>query len=149
MSRYSAKFKKIVTEDFDEELDNLDFSDEAKSSAIDDFADSDTNPDDLRATDVLEPDDEITAALDRKNQMMIDTIEEWISTFDEFLEYINGESEESIQSILAGAEPDTIMDKMKQSQQTKIARVASDVASLHQSFLGFRAQTRNAKFKYV
>ena len=40
-------------------------------------------------------------------------------------------------------------DKMKQSQQTKISRVAADLAALHQGFLGFMAQTKNPKYKYV
>lgn len=148
MSVYSNKFAKLIKEDFDDE--EIAFDDEAaKDDALADFVDSDTDPKDMEATEVPQPTDEVQDALNRRNDEMINTLEEWISTFDEFLEYINGEGPDSIQSQLAAAESDTILDKMKQSQQTKIARVASDVASLHQSFLGFRAQTMNAKFRYV
>lgn len=151
MSKYSRKFAKVIKEDFDDDVEDiLSLDDEnLKDEALADFADTDTDPADLEAGEVPEPSDDVQAALDRKNQEMIQQLDEWIHTFGEFLEYINGESPDSIQSQLAAAEPDTILDKMKQSQQTKIARVASDVASLHQSFLGFRAQTKNAKFRYV
>ena len=150
MSSFSSKFKKQLLEAVEDEFD-IDFEDEAaKDEALGDFVDSDTDPSDFEAEAIDTPEtDEIAAAMDRKNQEMINTLQSWIDEVDGFLEYINGEHPESIQSVLAGAESDTILDKMKQSQQTKIARVASDLASLHQSFLGFMAQTKNAKFKYV
>lgn len=93
--------------------------------------------------------DEVADAMSRRNEQIIGELQGWIDKVDEFLQFLNGEEVNSVQSRLAAAEPDTVMDKMKQSQQTKISRVASDLASLHQSFLGFMAQTRNTKFKYV
>lgn len=88
-------------------------------------------------------------AMSRKNQQIIDELQHWIDEIEDFLVFLNSEDPNSVQSKLAAAEPDTIMDKMKQSQQTKISRVASDLASLHQNFLGFMAQTSNARYKYV
>jgi hypothetical protein len=38
---------------------------------------------------------------------------------------------------------------MKQSEQRKIARVATELASLAESFRGYLAQTDNPQFKYV
>lgn len=93
--------------------------------------------------------DEVADAVSRKNQQIISELQGWIDKVDEFLLFLNSENPNSIQSKLASAEPDTIMDKMKQSQQSKISRVASDLASFHQSLLGFMAQTKNAKFRHV
>jgi len=88
-------------------------------------------------------------AMSQRNQQMIDELQGWINDIESFLKRINSEDPSSIQSRLAAAEPDTVMDKMKQSQQTKISRVAADLASLHQNFLGFMSQTSNARYKYV
>jgi hypothetical protein len=38
---------------------------------------------------------------------------------------------------------------MKTSEQRKIARVATEIAALTESFKGYLAQTNNAQFKYV
>ena len=67
---------------------------------------------------------------------------------DEFLTFLNGE-ENSIQSALAQAETDTIFERMKQSEQRKISRVATELASLAESFRGYVAQTDNPSFKHV
>lgn len=92
---------------------------------------------------------QVADAMSQRNQQTIDEIQSWIRKTEEFLAFLNSEDPSSIQSRLAAAEPDTVMDKMKQSQQTKISRVAADLAMLHQNFLGFIAQTSNARFKYV
>lgn len=101
------------------------------------------SPDEAHATD------EVADAMSRRNQQIIDELQSWIEKTEEFLLFLNSEDPTSVQSRLAAAEPDTVMDKMKQSQQTKISRVASDLASLHQNFLGFMAQTQNSRFRYV
>ncbi len=72
----------------------------------------------------------------------------WVGEMDKFLQYLNGEND-SIQSALGQAEADTIFDRMKQSEQRKIARVATELASLAESFRGYLAQTDNPTFKHV
>ena len=72
----------------------------------------------------------------------------WVSEMDKFLHYLNGE-DNSIQSALGQAEADTIFDRMKQSEQRKIARVATELAALAESFRGYLAQTDNPTFKHV
>jgi len=62
---------------------------------------------------------------------------------------LNGDNPDSIQSKLANAEPDTIIEKIKTSQQSKIARVASDLASFHQSLLGYKAQSGASHLRHV
>jgi hypothetical protein len=95
-----------------------------------------------------DPNAAVSQALTDRNNQMVDQIKSWVSEMEQFLEHLNG-TENSIQTALAAAEPDTILDRMKTSEQRKIARVATEIAALTESFKGYLAQTNNAQFKYV
>jgi hypothetical protein len=147
MSKFARNFMTVLRE-----ADTSDQERKAMEASLDDG----TNPEDFDVdvtpntnSVVDQQSKQIADALSQKNQNMINEIQSWIDTTQEFLAFLNSEDPNSIQSRLAAAEPDTVMDKMKQSQQTKISRVASDLASLHQNFLGFMAQTSNSRFKYI
>lgn len=122
-------------------------------NAMEDILDDGTDPSQFDMDMEVPPDqqhtDAVADAMSKRNQAIINELQGWIDQIETFLSFLNSEDPNSVQSRLAAAEPDTVMDKMKQSQQTKISRVASDLASLHQNFLGFMAQTQNARFKYV
>lgn len=145
MSKYAKTFLKVLQE--------ADLSPEEK--AMRSTLDSGTDPSefdiDLDTPDPnINPEDkQIADLMSKKNEQIVNELQGWIEQIEGFLTFLNGEQNESIQSRLAAAEPDTVLDKMKQSQQTRITRVASDLASLHQFFLGFMAQTKNPRFKYV
>jgi hypothetical protein len=94
------------------------------------------------------PNAAVSQALSDRNNQMVEQIKSWVSEMEQFLENLNG-TENSIQTALAAAEPDTILDRMKTSEQRKIARVATEIAALTESFKGYLAQTNNAQFKYV
>lgn len=146
MSKFAKNFMMVLRE---ADLEN-DMERDAMEASLDDGTDPtefDTNMEMTPAE--AEATDEVADAMSRRNQQIVSELETWISRIEEFLAFLNSEDPQSVQSRLAAAVPDTIMDKMKQSQQTKISRVASDLAALHQNFLGFMAQTSNAKFKYV
>lgn len=139
---------------FLEALDKDDLDRELEKSAMEASLDDGVDPSEFGTDLEISPEeaqatDEVADAMSRRNQQIISELQGWIDRIEDFLEFLNSEDPNSVQSKLASAEPDTIMDKMKQSQQTKISRVASDLASLHQNFLGFMAQTSNARFKYV
>ena len=146
MDRMTRKFLNVLREQ------DMDMNPDMERDAMEASLDDGTNPDDFD-TDVLaqaqDNNDEVADAMSRRNQQIIVELQSWIDEIEEFLNFLNSEDPNSVQSKLAAAEPDTVMDKMKQSQQTKISRVASDLASLHQNFLGFMAQTQNTRFKYV
>lgn len=82
-------------------------------------------------------------------QAMQQELESWVGRCDEFLDFLNGTHGDSIQVKLANAEADTIFDRMKQSEQRKISRVATELAALTESFRGYISQTENPAFKYV
>lgn len=142
MSKFAKTFLRVLQED--------DLERNAMESSLED----DINPEDFDVDLEVSPEeqqstDEVADAMSRRNQQIIQELQGWIDEVEGFLRFLNSEEPNSVQSRLAAAEPDTVMDKMKQSQQTKISRVASDLASLHQNFLGFMAQTQNSRFKYV
>ena len=144
---YLKAFKDTLKEAIDDELERSAMEDGLDNDVSADEFDVDmSEPEEMQGMD---PDAQIADAMSKKNDIMVQELEGWIVRIESFLEFLNGEDPSSIQSTLAAAEPDTIMDKMKQSQQTKISRVASDLASLHQNFLGFKAQTTNPKYKFV
>jgi hypothetical protein len=141
---YAARFKKILLE-ADEDMDTG-LERDAMEASLDDGTDpSAFDP----SNDMDSTQSELADILSKRNQQIVGDLQSWIDSIDNFLKVLNSEDPTSIQSRLANAEPDTVFDKMKQSQQTKISRVASDLAALHQGFLGFMAQTKNAKYKYV
>ena len=141
---YAARFKKVLLE-ADEDM-NTGLERDAMEASLDDGTDpSAFDP----SNDMDSTQNELVDILSRRNQQIVGDLQSWIDSIDNFLKVLNSEDPASIQSRLANAEPDTVFDKMKQSQQTKISRVASDLSALHQGFLGFMAQTKNAKYKYV
>ena len=146
MSKFARNFVKVLREaDLDRNLER-----QAMEGSLDDGIDPSEFDTDLEMSpEESQVTDEVADAMSRRNQQIISELQEWIDKVDEFLKFLNSEDPNSVQSRLAAAEPDTVMDKMKQSQQTKISRVAADLASLHQNFLGYMSQTSNARFKYV
>jgi len=143
MTKFENRFLKTLKEATDEE------------KAFDAELDTDTNPEDfdvdLEVDEPTENDDPVVKAARAQSEaaeQMRTELTGWVSEMDTFLNYLNGETE-SIQSALSRAEPDTIFDRMKQSEQRKIARVATELASLAESFRGYLAQTDNPTFKYV
>lgn len=143
MTKFEKKFFTVLNED--DEADKVAFK-----ASLD--QDTDASEFDVDATPDQESSDaaaEAAKASARHAVEMRTQLEDWIAQMDEFLEYLNGQEPGSIQSRLSHAEPDTIFDRMKQSEQRKIARVATELASLAESFRGYLAQTDNPQFKYV
>ncbi len=143
MSLFAQNFMKSLREQDESDLER-----QAMEASLDDGVEASDFDVDMEPSEDAAV-DEVADAMSRRNQQIIAELQGWIDEIEGFLSFLNSEDPNSVQSRLAAAEPDTVMDKMKQSQQTKISRVASDLASLHQNFLGFMAQTSNARYKYV
>ena len=144
MAIFENKFFKVLKEqDEDREAFEASLEDETDAGEFDVNVEVDET--------VVEDDPNVRAAVavEERNAAMKATLKGWIDEIDGFLHYLNGEDPTSIQTTLASAEPDTIFDRMKASEQRKIARVATELAALNESFKGYIAQTGNAQFKYV
>lgn len=141
MSKFENRFFKVLNE-----------QDQDRAAMLSTL-DTDTNPDEFDTevnapTDANNPNAAVSRAISEREAAMVSQVREWVSSMEEFLENLNG-TENSIQTALANAEADTLLDKMKQSEQRKIARVATELAALAESFKGFLAQSNNSSLKYV
>lgn len=144
MTKFENRFFKVLSEADDFETDQ-----EAMEATLD--ADTDPAEFDAETPDPAEADDAAMRAAQASSDLaaeMQQQLEGWVSEMDSFLHKLNGQ-EGSIQSVLASAEADTIFDRMKQSEQRKITRVATELASLTESFRGYLAQTDNPQFRGV
>ena len=136
MSKFENRFFKVLSE-----------QDEDRAAMLSTL-DKDTNPEDFDTdtaspTDINDPNSAVSRALSEREAAMVTQVREWVSNMEEFLENLNG-TENSIQTALSNAEADTLLDKMKQSEQRKIARVATELAALAESFKGFLAQSNKS-----
>ena len=144
MTKFENRFFKVLSE-ADEDLTD--------AEAFEDALDADTDPAefDAETPDPADTDDAAMRAAQASSDLalqMKQELEGWVTEMDTFLQKLNGQ-EGSIQSVLANAEADTIFDRMKQSEQRKITRVATELASLAESFRGYLAQSDNPQFKHV
>ena len=143
MTKFENRFFKTLKEATEEE--------KAFDAELDDNTDAEDFDTDLEVDEVAAGEDPIVQAAKAQSaaaEQMRSELTGWVSEMDKFLHYLNGE-DNSIQSALGQAEADTIFDRMKQSEQRKIARVATELASLAESFRGYLAQTDNPTFKHV
>ncbi len=147
MTNFEKRFFKVLKEnDEDKEAFELELDDDTSSE---DF-DIDVEADVEATADIQDPAIKAAEATAEIHEAQINTLKGWISSGDEFLKMLNdAEDPNSVQAVLANAQSDTIFDRMRQSEQRKIARVATELASLNESFRGYLAQTDNAQFRGV
>ena len=147
MTNFEKRFFKVLKEnDEDKEAFELELDDDTSSE---DF-DIDVEADVEATADIQDPTIKAAEATAEIHEAQINTLKGWISSGDQFLKMLNdAEDPNSVQAVLANAQADTIFDRMKQSEQRKIARVATELASLNESFRGYLAQTDNAQFRGV
>ena len=147
MTNFEKRFFKVLKEnDEDKEAFELELDDDTSSE---DF-DIDVEADVEATADIQDPAIKAAEATAEIHEAQINTLRGWISSGDQFLKMLNdAEDPNSVQAVLANAQADTIFDRMKQSEQRKIARVATELASLNESFRGYLAQTDNAQFRGV
>lgn len=140
---YSKKFFRILSE-------GLDIDPDAEREALGASLDDDTDPDDFQ-TDQKTQDvnASVEHAMSQRERMMTQQLQGWIDQMETFRDLLNGQDHGSIQHALATAESETILDKMKNAEQRKIARVATEIAALIESFKGYIAQSGNSNLKYV
>lgn len=138
MNDFSKRFFKVLREQDDIEREAM----EASLEQGTDPTAFDTSP-----ASVSDAGD-VAIAMAKQNAAMVNELKGWIESIETFLEKLNG-TQDSIQTVLAQAEADTLFDKMKQSEQRKIARVATELAALNESFKGFLATSANASLRGV
>lgn len=129
-SKFKSKFIKIL-----QEAPELDIDPTLERDAAEMSLDDDVSMDDYDVDMEIDPSavDEIGDAMARQNEQMVGVVDKWNVNIDKFLNYLNGDQSNSIQSVIATANPESMLGNLK-NQQVKIGRIASDLAALQQAF---------------
>ena len=106
-----------------EELDG-----ENEADAVADTLDPTTDPAALNV-----PNNPEIALKQQQNQRTIQTITTWIGEVADFIDYLNGTEEGSINFMLNSADCDSLMTDIQRSESKKISRLAQDLSSLEES----------------
>ena len=69
----------------------------------------------------------------QQNANTIDTLQTWIGSVEEFINFLNGLDESSVNSQINKADCDSIMADVQRSESKKISRLAQDLSSLSES----------------
>ena len=69
----------------------------------------------------------------QQNERTIQTITTWIGEVGDFIDYLNGTDEGSINFMLNSADCDSLMTDIQRSESKKISRLAQDLSSLEES----------------
>ena len=138
MSLYQKRFKKFLSEQDDENTELTD--QEAMASTLD----PETSPEEF---DVDVPEGGGDSPISSQSKQMFEELNSWIQEFDRFSDYLNG-TNDSIQTSLNAAEPDTIFDSISNAETKKIARVAMEISSLSEIFKGYLAGANDPKYKF-
>lgn len=130
-NKFQAKFIKLL-----QESPALDLDPNLERGAAEASLDDDVSMDDYDIDVEADPSavDEIGDAMARQNDQMVSVVDKWSANIDKFLGYLNGDQPNSIQSVLATANPESLLGNLR-NQQVKIGRIASDLAALQQAFL--------------
>ena len=130
-NKFHSKFLRIL-----QEAPELDIDPDLERGAAEMSLDDDVAMDDYDVDMEVDPSavDEIGDAMARQNEQMVGVVDKWNANIDKFLGYLNGDQPNSIQSVLATANPESMLGNLK-NQQVKIGRIASDLAALQQSFM--------------
>ena len=141
MTIYSKRFKKIISEQDDEQIDvDVDVTDaEAADAQLDSMESEDLGAD---VGDVSTS----TTMTDQQRQMY-DELKSWVTEMDKFAEYING-TDNSITTKINSAESDTIYNSIANAETKKMARVAMEVMSLSEILKGYLAGANDPKYRY-
>lgn len=153
MNQFKQAFSVLLEQDLkkasmtDEEAMKTTLDDNSSPEDFDidlDVKETVTNPNDkaLRASQ------DLMNVVSGQNAQMITTLENWITQIDNFVDFLNGNNENSIQTSLANCIPDTIFDKIRIAEAKKISRSAVDLAALAETFRSYKISANDPKYKF-
>lgn len=106
---------------------------DAQAAAAD--LDPNTSPD--AYNDVEANTDPVANAKSVENVGQLQSLQSWIQEVDQFSEYMNGLSTESMQSQLNNSACDTLFADIARSETKKIGRIAQDLRALSESLKAY------------
>ena len=129
MNLFRKKFESglvTVSEDIQDDI-NLGGPEE-EEAAIQNTLDPQTDPAALTV-----PDNPEIALKQQQNERTIQTLNTWISEISNFIEYLNGTEDGSVNFAINSADCDSLMTDIQRSESKKISRLAQDLSSLEES----------------
>ena len=127
MNLFQKKFFSIVNEQ--PELPAV----EPDVAAEEEQAVADTMDDPAQATELTIPDNPEIALKRQQSERTITTLTTWINEVENFIDYLNGTEEGSVNAQLNAADCDSILTDIQRSESKKISRLAQDLSSLGES----------------
>lgn len=125
MTIYRNKFFKILVEDAPELPD---MGEEDEKQAIDSTMD---RPDASKQLTI--PDNPEIALKRQQSERTIQTLSTWINEVENFIDYLNGTEDGSINFTLNSADCDSLLTDVQRSESKKISRLAQDLSALGES----------------
>lgn len=92
-----------------------------------------TMDDPAQAQGLTIPDNPEIALKRQQSERTIQTITTWIGEVENFIEYLNGTEDSSINAQLNIADCDSLLTDIQRSESKKISRLAQDLSSLGES----------------
>lgn len=132
MSLFKNKFKALLEQD---EEDIKPPVEPVEGSPLEGEIDPATKPEDFGAA--VNPEEDISAIKQQSLESQKQELQGWIQKIEEFVEFINGVNENSLQSKLHNCPCDTMFEKIASSETKKIARVAVDLSALGEALKGY------------
>jgi hypothetical protein len=116
------KFLNVLSEDLDPVV-NLPEEDEEQAVA-------DTLDDTETSNQIQIPDNPEIALRKQQSERTIQTLSTWIGEVENFIDYLNGTEEGSINYTLNSSDCDSLLTDVQRSESKKISRLAQDLSSL-------------------
>jgi cob(I)alamin adenosyltransferase len=101
-----------------------------------------------RKLDTAKPEDfdvqaPVITDTEKMKSEQLEQLKEWIGRIDQFIEFLNGTTDASIQTKLHAAACETVFQDIARSEKKKIARLAAELSSLSESFKGYLISSGN------
>lgn len=133
MSLFKDRFKYLLEQDEDEIRPPQDPSEEV--SPLEGELEPGVEPGDLGAD--VDSQEDIASIKQKSLDTQKQELQSWIQKLEEFVDFLNGVNENSVQTKLHAAGCDTMFEKIASSETKRVARVAVDLSALVEAFKGY------------
>lgn len=90
---------------------------------------------------------EAALASAKSHAMMADVLNGWISKIDEFIDFLNGQQDNSVQTQLAKADDKSLFGAIKTAESKKIGLVCKELAGFAQMLKTYSASSSDPKYR--
>lgn len=134
MSLFKNRFKYLLEQDEDEIRPPQDVATD-ETSPLEGELEPGVEPGDLGAD--VDPQEDIASIKQKSLDTQKQELQSWIQKLEEFIDFLNGVNDGSIQTKLHAAGCDTMFEKIASSETKRVARVAVDLSALVEAFKGY------------